>query len=184
LSRHEFGAVRGPNWWDRIKARLYDLIERAIGSLFRSASNWSGTKYVIYSIAAFIIVLFGLWLWRMLTPTASDVPFELTAPAVSDKHWSIWLQESRGAAERGSWRDAVHLAYWAAISFLEAQGLWRPDRARTPREYLRLLPPNIDKRPSLQALTREFERTWYAQQPASAAEYQQVLQHLDAIGCR
>jgi hypothetical protein len=184
LSRREFGAVREPNWWDRTKARLYDLMQRALGALFLSAANWRGTRYVIYSIAGLILLLFGWWLWRMLAPTSADVPFELTAPAVSDKHWSSWLSESRAAAENGSWRDAVHLAYWAAISFLEAQGLWRPDRARTPREYLRLLPASAAVRVPLIELTRDFERAWYAQQPAGATEYQQALQHLDAIGCR
>ena len=184
LSRREFGAVHGPNWWDRMKGRLYDLMLRALGSLFRSATNWSGTRYVIYTIAVFILLLFGLWLWRTLAPTSADAPFELTAPAVSDKHWSAWLSESRAAAENGSWRDAVHLAYWAAISFLEAQALWRPDRARTPREYLRLLPASAAARAPLDALTRDFEHAWYAQQPAGASEYQRVLQHLDAIGCR
>ena len=94
------------------------------------------------------------------------------------------MEASRAAAERGDWREAVHLAYWAGISFLEAQGLWRPDRARTPREYLRLLPPANTARPALQALTRSFEQIWNAQRPASDSDYGAALSHLEALGCR
>src|ERR1035438_7184698 len=50
---------------------------------------------------------------------------------ISAKEWTIWLSEARTAAARGEWRDAIHLAYWAGISFLERQGMWKPDRART-----------------------------------------------------
>ena len=65
----------------------------------------------------------------------------------------------------GEWRDAIHLAYWAGISFLERQGFWKPDRARTPREYLRLS-LRSEYRETLRALTQIFELAWYAK-PAS-----------------
>src|SRR5205807_6946990 len=103
--------------------------------------------------------------------------------AVSAKEWAIWLAEARAAAAKGEWRDAVHLAYWAGISFLERQGLWRPDRARTPREYLRLLSSSSEHRETLTALTRIFELAWYAKRDASESTFSQTLQELEKLGC-
>ncbi|MGA2346756.1 MAG: DUF4129 domain-containing protein, partial [Candidatus Sulfotelmatobacter sp.] len=102
---------------------------------------------------------------------------------VSAKEWAIWLSEARGAAAKGEWRDAIHLAYWAGISFLERQGTWKPDRARTPREYLRLLSSSSEHRETLTALTRIFELAWYANRGASERTFSQTLEELEKLGC-
>jgi hypothetical protein len=93
------------------------------------------------------------------------------------------MAEARAAADRGNWREAIHLAYWCGVSFLEAQGMWRPDYARTPREYLRLLPSSSQHHPPLAALTRSFEVVWYGTQEADADSYSQTLAHLEKLGC-
>jgi hypothetical protein len=102
---------------------------------------------------------------------------------VSAKEWAIWLAEARDAAAKGEWRDAIHLAYWAGISFLERQGMWKPDRARTPREYLRLLSSTSEYRETLTALTRIFELAWYANRGASERTFSQTLEELEKLGC-
>ena len=103
---------------------------------------------------------------------------------VSAKEWAIWLAEARAAAAKGEWRDAIHLAYWAGISFLERQGFWKPDRARTPREYLRLLSASSEHRETLAALTRIFELAWYAKRGAGEADFSRTLAELEKLGCR
>jgi hypothetical protein len=103
---------------------------------------------------------------------------------VSARGWRIWLAEARAAAQSGNWRDAVHLAYWAGISLLETQGAWRPDSARTPREYLRLIPEANPHRPTLSSLTRKFELVWYGGQPADEQVFAQTLEELEKLGCR
>jgi hypothetical protein len=105
------------------------------------------------------------------------------AMPVSAKEWPIWMSEARAAASRGEWRDAIHLAYWGGISFLEAGGAWRPDLARTPREYLRLLPATSAQHPTLHALTVRLEGVWYGMQTASADGFEQTLAELERLGC-
>jgi hypothetical protein len=108
------------------------------------------------------------------------IPMDLP---VSAKEWAIWLAEARAAAANREWRDAIHLAYWAGISFLERQGMWKPDRARTPREYLRLLSSSSEHRETLTALTRIFELAWYANRGASERTFSQTLEELEKLGC-
>ena len=104
--------------------------------------------------------------------------------APSEKHWRSWLADARTAAGNGNWREAIHYAYWAGISNLEESGAWIPDRARTPREYLRLISPNNSRRPVLHDLTKKFELTWYGQLNAQPADYDAVLLDLEKLGCR
>jgi hypothetical protein len=94
------------------------------------------------------------------------------------------MQEARLAAEGGNWRDAIHLGYWCGISFLEAQELWRPDTARTPREYLRLLPSASEHRKTLGTLTRTFELVWYGTQEADENAFSEALAQLEKLGCQ
>jgi hypothetical protein len=103
---------------------------------------------------------------------------------VSAKEWAIWLAEARAAAAKREWREAIHLAYWAGISFLERQGTWKPDRARTPREYLRLLASGSEHRETLSTLTRIFELAWYAKKDADERTFSLTLQALEKLGCR
>jgi len=109
------------------------------------------------------------------------VPLSLS---VSSKGWKVWMKEARLAAEGGNWRDAIHLGYWCGISFLEAQELWWPDTARTPREYLRLLPSASEQRETLGTLTRTFELVWYGTQEADANAFSETLAQLEKLGCQ
>jgi hypothetical protein len=62
--------------------------------------------------------------------------------------------------------------------------MWPPDRARTPREYLRLLPWSSGYQPALTALTRDFEVVWYGKQEADAQAFSRALERLEQLGCR
>jgi hypothetical protein len=93
-----------------------------------------------------------------------------------------WLNEAREAASRGEYRVAVRLAYWGAISGLERSGVWKPDRARTPREYLKLARGSRYE-PTLHPLTRDFERVWYAKQPATEADFLACIARVEELGC-
>ena len=94
------------------------------------------------------------------------------------------MSEAQEAAASGLWREAVHLAYWAGISFLEEGSAWRPDKARTPREYLRLLPAASEHRSALSALTRQLEVTWYGNDPAGPDTFSETVTLLENLGCR
>ena len=184
LARPEFRDVRGPNWFDRFKRWIFERLFRLLAKLFRSSAIPTVGKYFVYGLIG--LAALGL-LYIVYRSILRDQEFERVIPKdlpVSAKEWTIWLSEARAAASKGDWRDAVHLAYWAGISFLERQGLWKPDRARTPREYLRLISPQAEQRETLTALTQIFELTWYAKRPAGESTFSKTLEELEKLGCR
>jgi hypothetical protein len=188
LSRGEFRRVRAPGFkesvGDKINAALYKLLERIFGA---RGNLGNITTYVVWALVALAVIALGIWLARMMR-TSDDDSLRLEGgpggDAVSHRPWRTWLQEARVAAAAGDFREAVHLAYWAGIAALEESGAWKPDRARTPREYLRLLPAGREGHEPLGALTRDFERVWYAQQPAHPQDFAASLANLERLGCR
>jgi hypothetical protein len=128
--------------------------------------------------------LLAIWLVRNIRRKEAEYTREPILFAPSSKHWRTWLAQAQSAAETGNWRDAIHFAYWAGISNLEESGAWVPDKARTPREYLRIISPRDPNRSALSALTKKFEIVWYGDFPAAAGDYQETLQQLEALGCR
>ncbi|MGD0369705.1 MAG: DUF4129 domain-containing protein, partial [Acidobacteriaceae bacterium] len=62
-----------------------------------------------------------------------------------------------------------------SIATLEGRRLWQPDRARTPREYLRLLDPASPVSPLLRRQTFSFETIWYGLRPAARPDYDHAL---------
>jgi hypothetical protein len=183
LARREFRDVRGPGWLDRFKQRLLDFILNLLGRVIRSAGVPTISKFFVYGLMGLAVAALAFIAYRSLW---SSGDFDTVIPKdlpVSAKEWAIWLSESRAAASKREWRDAIHLAYWAGISFLERQGMWKPDRARTPREYLRLLSSSSEHRETLTALTRMFELAWYANRGASERTFSQTLEELEKLGC-
>lgn len=183
LARREFRHVQGQDWRDRLKQRITQLLIRWLGGAFSASVFPILSDVVVYGLMIAAVFALAYWLYRSLRESAK---LETIMPApipVSAKRWPVWLAEARAAAERGDRSDAVHLAYWAGISFLEAQGLWRPDVARTPREYLRLLPGDSPHRNSLCALTTQFEAVWYSMQKADREQFQRTLAELERLGC-
>jgi len=183
LARREFRDVQGPSWFDRLKQRLLEYILNFLGHVIRLAAIPTISKFFVYGLMGLAVAALAFIAYRSLW---SSRDFDTVIPRdlpVSAKEWAIWLSEARGAAAKGEWRDAIHLAYWAGISFLERQGTWKPDRARTPREYLRLLSSSSEHRETLTALTRIFELAWYANRGASERTFSQTLEELEKLGC-
>jgi hypothetical protein len=184
LGAREFQDVRGPSWWDRLKQRLLELLLGILRRIFRSVAIPTINKYVVYGLMGLAIAALLYLAYRFFWRTerlAAVVPGDLP---VSAKEWALWLAEARAAAGRQEWRDAIHLAYWAGISFLERQGFWKPDRARTPREYLGLFSGAQEQRETLVALTRIFELAWYGKREASESSFSRTLSELEKLGCR
>ena len=185
LARREFRSVHGPTLWDQLIQRVQRWIIHWLDRIFRRVSYVPhGGEIVVWGVIGLAVILIVIWLRRTVQRQIIDWPREPIPFAPSQKHWRRWLAEAREAAQQGRWRDAIHLAYWAAISQLEQGGAWAPDRARTPREYLRLLPGSSDKRPVLDTLTRRFEIIWYGQHDAGADDFAETLVQLERLGCR
>jgi hypothetical protein len=186
LARREFQKAGGPSFRDWLLAKVFSWLSRMLdrlGDALGTTVDWF--SILIYVLITVAVSLLAVWTIRRLRrrPDGPDgreiIPF-----APSARGWRAWLGEARLMAQQQDWRNAIHLAYWAGISFLESGGAWKPNRARTPREYLRLMGPRKPEYPSLSALTRKFELVWYGDRAASAWDFQETLGQLEKLGCR
>ncbi len=183
LSRQEFSAVRGPTWLDNLRLRInrwiYELLDRLFGRV--APSEFTG-EVLLWLVIAVLVSILAVGIKRMLLRPARTMEPEAAGPPPG-RSWSQLTRDAAAAAARGDYRRAVLLAYWAAIHRLESLGVWTVERSRTPREYLRLLPPRDAKRQALTAMTRRFEAVWYGGQPAGASDFQEVITHGEQLGC-
>jgi hypothetical protein len=183
LARPEFRAVRGPSFIDRINEKLAAAILRMLQFLFRSSAIPTISKYFVYGLIGLALLTLAYIAYRQIRLAGGQEKVVRTDFPVSARSWALWLSGARAAAAQANWREAVHLAYWTGISFLEQKGAWRPDRARTPREYLRLLSKSSEHQETLAALTQIFEITWYAKRRADAAAFSRMMEALERLGC-
>jgi hypothetical protein len=184
LAAKEFNSIHGPTWIERLKQRVERFLIRLLGRAFASSVIPTLGNVAVYGLIVVAVLLVAYWMYRSIRSSGeleTILPYPLP---VSSKEWTLWMAEARTAADHGNWRDAIHLAYWCGVSFLEAQGLWRPDYARTPREYLRLLPSSDEHHSTLLALTRSFEVVWYGMQEADADAFARTLAQLEKLGCQ
>ena len=184
LAQREFRNAHGPSLWDQWNQRLQAIFLRLLERIFGSSAFPAVSKILVWALVAVAIAVLTFWTYRTLQRNARLEAIALPGSAhVSARPWTAWMAEAHAAAAKECWRDAVRLSYWAGISFLESLGLWRPDRARTPREYLRLLPSSSERRSALSALTRKFEAIWYGQADAGPESFSESLKYLESLGC-
>jgi hypothetical protein len=184
LARREFQNTHGPTWWDSLKNRILLVIAEFLGRIFGSSAFPVVGKIFVWILVIAAVAALGIWMIASLRRNARLEAIELKSNPVSAKLWDDWMAEARSAAANDAWREAVHYSYWAGISFLESRGLWRPDPARTPREYLRLIKPSSEYRSSLSALTRQFEAVWYGYADVGPDSFTEALNILEIMGCR
>lgn len=186
LARHEFRKVHGPGAREALLARIYRWIWHMLGKIHGPGrGTFSVIQVLVWVFIGAVVLLLIVWTARRLRhPEESPEQREIIPFAPSARSWRRWLAEAREAAAQQDWRNAIHLAYWAGISFLESGGAWKPNRARTPREYLRLLSSRNPNHPALSALTRKFELVWYGHRAAAEADFQETLGQLERMGCR
>ncbi len=203
LGRREFRFVQEPNWWERAKARFWQKVGQFLLKFFgRLGGSRRSREFVVWGLIALAFVLLVLWVRRVLQQAARAKGLELSVAFAAGKTWRDWAREALGAAARHDYREAVHRAYWAGVYRLADLGTWQLDRARTPREYLRLLareaaaPTRLaaegsvpaagqaERAAALAALTRNLETTWYGYRPATADDFRAALSHLEALGCQ
>jgi hypothetical protein len=185
LARREYQGVTQTSALERFQEWLVNWLDRILGRLagFGARSPWIG-----YTLLALLLisVCVGL-IWAVVRIERRSrirlVPdFLPSAGAPSAREWQLWLEDARKMAAQGLWREAIHFLYWASISRLESKRLWPADRARTPREYVRLLPGADPRKTKLTALTRSFERTWYGGREARSSDFQAALQLAAELG--
>ena len=184
LARHEFNKVRGPNAKDAVLARIFRWIARHLR--VRGGNSTFGLfRGLIYLLVAIAATFLLIWTIRRLRRPQEELPQREIIPfSPSARSWRAWLAEARDLGQQQDWRNAIHLAYWAGISYLEEHGAWKPNRARTPREYLRLIGSRAAQYPVLAALTRKLEHVWYGYGEAAESDFHDTLSQLEKLGCR
>ena len=185
LARREFRNVKNPDVKDALLARIFRWLSRVLRSTFRAGANFDLVRLFIYLVVGVAAALLLLWTVERLGRPQEDLPPREIIPfAPSARSWRTWLADARDRAEQKDWRNAIHLAYWAGISYLEEHGAWKPNRARTPREYLRLIGNRAAQYPALTALTRKLELVWYGYGDAVSSDFDEILGQLEKLGCR
>lgn len=186
LARREFHKAQGPSPVDVILSKILSWLERLLSKLSPSGrSRFDPFQILVYFFIGAALIVLVLWTVRHLRRRREEPAMREIIPfAPSARGWRAWLAEARTLAQQQDWRNAIHLAYWAGISFLEEQGAWRPDRARTPREYLHLVGLRSARYPALATLTRKFELVWYGHRDAAESDFQETLGQLEKLGCR
>ena len=184
LARPEFHKVHGETWLDRLKAAATRLITELFSRIITSSAFPVVSRIVVWALVGLVAVLLLLWLFRTYQQSNIYTNISGSPGLVADRPWRDWQAEAQRASEQGQWRDAVHFYYWAAIAFLEERGLWRPDPARTPREYLRLVGSQDERRAPLEQLTVDFERTWYGNDAATEQSARSAKTLVESLGCR
>jgi hypothetical protein len=183
LSGREFGSPQGPSQLDILEARIArwisDLLYKILRRLHLGAKAGNALAWIIVGIA---FLALGYWVWKTLSSSTRKRDIAEVAAAESNDPRE-WARDALAAADRGDYREAVHCAYWAAVVRLETLGMLKRDRARTPRESLRLLDPHPTEQNLLREFTRRFELIWYGYRPASATDWSEARSHLEKMGC-
>jgi hypothetical protein len=183
LERGEFQDAAGPSAWDLARARINRWIFEHLLKLFRLFNIRRETGNAIawgILLVAVVALFYGVYRWVAKCTRGIEFRAEVEPNSSDARHW---IQEALAAADRGDFREAVHCAYWASVAHLEDIRLLPRDRARTPRESLRLLEQHPKEQGILQAITRSFELIWYGYRPVSAAEWAGTKKELEKMGC-
>jgi hypothetical protein len=183
LDRAEFREATGPSPWDLARARInrwfLDHVIKLLNRLHIRQQTGNAIAWVVLFLA--VLALFCA-IYRWLTNSAKSTDRDEEAEAMpSDAR--RWIQQALSAADHGDFREAVHCAYWASVAHLEELRMLPRDRARTPRESLRLLERHPKEQGVLQTMTRNFELIWYGYRPVSAAEWAGTKEQLEKMGC-
>jgi hypothetical protein len=185
LSAPEFARVRGPTELELLQERIGAWLQQKLGKLFptpRDLDQWG--QIFVWIVIAIVSSVLGVWLYRQSRERLMDRPREVMPFVPSARGWRSWLIEAREKAAVGEWREAIRLGFWAAVSRLESEGVWRPDKARTPREYLNAIPAENATKHPFAAVTATFEAAWYGGRPASANDFERFMTEIEKLGCR
>jgi hypothetical protein len=198
LARRDFQSGMKNSALELWKLRAVRWLARLLAKLLRiPALQGMGGRGLVWMLVAALACLVAVWLLRFFRRHEIEAPL-VNPRLVSGLTWRDWFCEGMEAAQAGRHREAVHGLYWAAVYRLEELNVWSLDRARTPREYLRIAagrgvanpqaasPRRVtpEQRAALEALTRAFELTWYGYRQAGQEDFQTALAQIEVLGCR
>jgi hypothetical protein len=168
---------------------IADRVKRWLNSWLPEFAPARGTvmpilRYASWIVAAIAFVLMAWLTWRLLRGVSRDAAIRPTASRGREPiDARAWAARARAAASAGDAREAVRCAYHAVLHRLDEDGAWTIAEDRTPREYLRLLPPADRRQPAVSFVARLFEGTWYGGADPGLDDARTAVRHLSDIGC-
>jgi Domain of unknown function (DUF4129) len=184
LSAREFQNAHGPSWLDILKARVYAWIGRQIDRLLDHFHHGRAIGNAIaWTLIALAALVLPFWAVRASLHGGKQTEMDLDAASRPERGWRDWLRNARAAAEGRDYRSAIHAAYWAGVLRLEEVDRLPQDRARTPRESLRLIRRESAEYAPLAQLTRRFELVWYGYRSATEVDWSDAIEQLEKLGC-
>ncbi len=188
LARREFSHVEAPNWLDRKTQSFLRWLNELEIKLIQMLSGHAQVEHAARMIPWFLLVGAGgfLLLWmtqRLLKRTPHRALGIQIQQEIPMRSWQQISQLGREAAARGEFRDAIRLAYLAAVHRLEDLKFWKVDPTRTHREYLRMVRREQTQYEPLALLTRQFELAWYGSHPVTQGDFDTAVSQLKRLGC-
>jgi uncharacterized protein DUF4129 len=184
LQAREFQTAKAPSsleaFEERMGQRIAKWIDRLLSHLHISQRTGNTLAWTIIALG---FLALAYWIFRTLSQQECRPELPVASAEIIASDAREWVGDALAAAERGDYREAVHCAYWAAIARLEDLKLLKRDRARTPRESLRLMGAHPSEQTSLGNLTGHFELIWYGYRPASPGDWSEAKTLLEKFGC-
>jgi Domain of unknown function (DUF4129) len=168
---------------------LVDRVRRWLRSWLPAAKPGTAAvvpslRYATWAIAVAAFVLLAWLTWRLLRGASRDTAARPRPARGADPvDARTWAVRARAAAAAGDAREAIRCAYHAVLHRLDEEGAWTIAEARTPREYMRLLPAADRRLPAVAFVARLFEGTWYGGAQPAIADAQTAVHHLQELGC-
>lgn len=165
LARPRFAEAE-PSWVQRLLARLGDLLDPVLGRLDGSA-DLSPLAWLVVGATLGAVAWMLARAVRRRRAGAARIPADGPAgrPAVD------WRAAAAEHARAGRHREAVACHLRAGVAELAAAGLVEEVAGRTVAEYAAELAEAAPRRvAAFRDAAAVFERTWYAGQPADAAD--------------
>jgi hypothetical protein len=184
LAQKRFARARASSWQAELQRRvgrwLTDLWAKTLG---RTAGQRTIAQVVAWMASLAAIVVLVVWLVRLSKRRRDDQPMSVGPLHGHRAPGQVLGLEAAALIRAGQIRDGARVAYRAGVHRLEEEGALRVDEARTPREYVRLLPRVHRRHATLSALTTTFERIWYGSRAAAPDEGDRILALLQDLGC-
>ncbi len=198
LSRREFASAMSANWKQILMEKLERWLAKHLASWFHLLPlRGTSGRILLWVLVIVLVCGAALWLVRAFSG-GGIISLEAEPETLPGVTWQDWARAGLAASREGRFREAVHALYWAGVYRLEEMNVWSLDRARTPREYLRLVAAQApargaagpvgsvttEQRQALERLTHAFELTWYGYRQAGEEDFQSAAAQLEVFGCR
>lgn len=181
LARPEFAQIARENAIERLWQRVVETVRRWWTRMGgdRLPVKTTATLFAYAATLAALAVLVG-WLVHALRRASRAAQPPIDPSPGRRMSAQAWARRAIAATDL---REAARCAHRAVVSRLDEEGAWRLDDARTPREYLRLLPADHRRRPVAEDITRRFEEIWFGGRPAGDHDRGAIVSRLREIGC-